>query len=108
MYVSRRKLLTPTFNKFSSTAFICLSLLCESKYSELMAHVPVYCYHYPCGRIKLVLSGWGMFFTGKSADYCSTLTFDSVRSLYNVPGVRIHTDISDVYAILGMNPRYRD
>lgn len=104
MYISKKKYLFPDSDDLRSNAFTVLNLLAESDHSELMAHIPVYCYRYPCGRIKLIIPGYAMFFTGKSCNYCARMTFDSVRSLYSVPGVRIHTDILAVYALLGIRP----
>ena len=104
MYVSKKKYLFPNSDGLRSKSFAVLSLLCDSDYTELGCHINVYCCRFPCGRIKLIVPGFGMFFTGKNHDYCASLTFDSVRSLYSVPGVHIHTDILAVYAALGIQP----
>lgn len=101
MYLSEKKnvAIVAKFNSFTKIRLTVSS-----------AHVPglrplwVHAYHFPNGRIKLVCFFDGLFLTGDTERVSYIATFDSVRSLYNVPGVHVFTDRRLVYAALGMNP----
>ena len=59
---------------------------------------------YPCGRLKLVCFSSGMFITGDPYKAGYDVIFDSVHSLYTVPGFTVYTDPIMVYAACGVRP----
>lgn len=59
---------------------------------------------FPCGRVRLIARTAGLIVTGDMSNVFKDITFDSVRSLYHVPGVRVLTNPLVVYAACGRCP----
>lgn len=57
---------------------------------------------YPCGRVKITALFCGCRVTGKVSDSFKSVTFDSVKSLYNIPGFRVLTEPSILYRACGL------
>ena len=59
---------------------------------------------FPCGRVRIIARAAGLIVTGDMSNVFKDITFDSVKSLYNVPGVRVLTHPDVVYAACGKRP----
>lgn len=56
---------------------------------------------FPCGRVRIIARTAGLIVTGNMSNVFKDITFDSVRSLYHMPGVRVLTSPEVVYAACG-------
>lgn len=98
MYVSTNSLV----RCYQARHFARLKLVVSSSCVPGLRPLYVWAYRFPCGRIKLVvISGCGLVFGTPGFSHA---VFDSVSSLYNVPGLRVYTDRRSVYLALGMKP----
>lgn len=59
---------------------------------------------FPCGRVRIIARTAGLILTGDMSNVFKDITFDSVRSLYRMPGVRVLTNPLVVYAACGKQP----
>lgn len=56
---------------------------------------------FPCGRVRIIARTAGLIVTGEMSNAFKDITFDSVRSLYRVPGVRVLTAPEVIYSACG-------
>lgn len=105
MYLSEKKYVAIVSK---SNAFTRFRLTVSSAHVPGLRPLWVHAYHFPSGRIKLVCFFDNLFLTGDAERASYIATFDSVRSLYHIPGITVYTDRSLVYAALGMNQCFRD
>lgn len=101
MYVSKKLKHIRPVNHYPPITF---KLVVESVLLQRKENFIFKCYRYPCGRLKLVCFSSGMFITGDPYKAGYDVIFDSVRSLYTVPGFTVHTDPIMVYAACGLRP----
>ena len=79
-------------------------VVAQSEHFPGNLHIKLEVKTYPCGRIKLVARFAGAQITGDLTHTFKHITFDSVKSLYTVPGLRVLTDPVVVYRFCGLRP----
>lgn len=98
MYVAKK--FSP--NLIKPGYFAKLQVKIHSSYVHELKSLTLWAYRYPCGRIKLVCYAGSHTLTGGA--WGLNVVFDSVSSLYNIPGVHVYTSPYCLYLLLGMTP----